>query len=410
MFLFNKKEPKELPTASLDDSHVSNANTEVFADSVPQLKTVPLKNEENDEFLNLSESNLSSVGVIVGKPVIVDMQSFEEWKEMKLKEIPEASTASTAAHLEAEEAQAREAASSPTQLKNNNEQNQQQTSNSAKKPLKKEKKQSEQVPRHKNYAGLDCGAKIVENNPDSSNPSHVLTENKDDYMLNSCKNNVWFVIELCEPIKLIEFSLANLELFSNVPRQFRIYASERYLQSTNWNTKHLVGTFEALNTRTIQTFSFSEPVAPPVIVPPLPATTEASEQAETASGSNVEATHIEMAPNLISTSFIKFVKFEMISHYGTEHFCPLSLVRIYGKSKSDDDGVEDATEFEQSPEIEQKLEINDGEELSGKEASSEGEFILFFYNNFSLNCHHSENNIHYERVAHNYSKYKEKLF
>ena len=47
------------------------------------------------------------------------------------------------------------------------------------KPIKKEKKLHDLVPRHKNYAGLDCGAKIIENNPESSNPSHVLTENKD---------------------------------------------------------------------------------------------------------------------------------------------------------------------------------------------------------------------------------------
>jgi hypothetical protein len=156
-------------------------------------------------------------------------------------------------------------------------------------------------------------------------------------MLNSCKNNVWFIIELCEPIKLIEFSLANFELFSNVPRQFRIYASERYIQSSNWNGKHLIGTFEASNTRNIQTFNVNEPINPTIIIPPL---TDASLE-----GTNGETVApIEVTPNQIATSYIKYIKFEMISHYGTEHFCPLSLVRIYGKTKNDEEGVEESAE------------------------------------------------------------------
>ena len=274
---------------------------------------------------------------------------------MKLKELPDSSTASS---IQSDaEAQAKDASAAAQQKLN--EQNQNQHVN-LKKPIKKEKKLHDLVPRHKNYAGLDCGAKIIENNPESSNPSHVLTENKDDYMLNSCKNNVWFIIELCEPIKLIEFSLANFELFSNVPRQFRISASERYIQSNNWNNKHLIGTFEASNTRHVQTFNINEPINPPVIIPPLTDSTSID-------GSNSEnVAPVEITSSPIVNTYIKYVKFEMVSHYGTEHFCPLSLLRVYGKTKNDEEGVEDDDSFGQNFESKNeqtntnKTSINEG--------------------------------------------------
>merc|ERR1712071_215000 len=31
--------------------------------------------------------------------------------------------------------------------------------------------------------------------------------------------------------------------------------------------------------------------------------------------------------------FGKFVKVEVVSHYGTEHYCPISLFRVYGNNE-----------------------------------------------------------------------------
>ena len=161
--------------------------------------------------------------------------------------------------------------------------------------------------RKKNYASPDCGAKLVGHNPESSNPYHILSENKDDYMLNSCSNRVWFSVELCEPIKINKFELANLELFSNVPKNFRVYASERYIQtSKDWPSKYLIGLFEANNVRTIQSFSVRDTV---------------SEANDT---KNSNSTEKALSP--AATVYAKYVRFEMISHYGTQHYCPLSLV------------------------------------------------------------------------------------
>ncbi|RNA29757.1 SUN domain-containing ossification factor isoform X3 [Brachionus plicatilis] len=218
-------------------------------------------------------------GYMVNK---AEMQSFEEWKEMKLKDP---------------------------------------SLNKANIPTKSESKEvkNEILKRRKNYAGLDCGAKIVEKNQEASNPSHILTESKDDYMLNSCSSKVWFIIELCEPVKIKEIQMANYELFSNVPRQFKVFASDRFVQSggsNNWPSKYFIGTFEANNTRNLQTFGQKD---------------------------SLEFRTDEKMVEI----YAKYVKFEMLSHYGNEHYCPLSVVRIYGTSLNDDEET-DVDEIEPS--------------------------------------------------------------
>ena len=37
-----------------------------------------------------------------------------------------------------------------------------------------------------NYSSVTCGAKIIQANPESQNPSSILKENKDEYMNNPC--------------------------------------------------------------------------------------------------------------------------------------------------------------------------------------------------------------------------------
>lgn len=144
-------------------------------------------------------------------------------------------------------------------------------------------------------------------------------------MLNSCTNRIWFVIELCEPIRITELELANMELFSNVPKQFRVYASERYLASspsTNWPAKYLIGTFEAANVRSEQKFSIKDAL-------------KSGDMLE--SSSQVQTNTSEPARQPTILMYAKYVRFEMLSHYGNEHYCPLSLVRIFGTSISDEE-------------------------------------------------------------------------
>nr|CAB3266690.1 SUN domain-containing ossification factor-like [Phallusia mammillata] len=172
-----------------------------------------------------------------------------------------------------------------------------------------------------NYASQDCGAKILAQNSESKHVSAILDENKDMYMLNPCSANIWFVVELCEPIQVRQLQLANLELFSSAPKLFDVYISERY-PAREW---HLLGTFEARNERSVQTF----------------------------------------APNQNDIMFAKYIKFEMKSHFGNEHFCPLTLVRVLGVSMVE--------EYEETEEKENKKPVaSDTDPLTAGELKSEG--------------------------------------
>lgn len=239
------------------------------------------------------------------KKVKPDIESFEEWKDIKLKE--EAKIKGEKKKIEIDTKKAVNQAT----VSNSSDKSETDAKPTSHDTSSENSEESENVEpaegRKKNYASPDCGAKLISHNPESNHPSHILLESKDDYMLNSCSNRVWFTVELCEPIKLAKFELANLELFSNVPKQFRVYASERFVQSTNskdWPNKYLIGTYEASNLRTIQQFLIGDTVN------------------QTSQDSN----RSEKAINPAALVYAKYVRFEMISHYGNQHYCPLSLV------------------------------------------------------------------------------------
>ena len=106
----------------------------------------------------------------------------------------------------------------------------------------------------------------------------ILKESKDEYMLNPCKAKKWFVVELCEPIQPSAIELANFELFSSTPKEMLVQGYERFPTQTWIN----LGTFVANDSRDLQRF--------------------------------------EIKPQ---TEFIKFIKIEIITHYGSEHFLSL---------------------------------------------------------------------------------------
>lgn len=141
--------------------------------------------------------------------------------------------------------------------------------------------------RSKNYASPDCGAKIVAANPEASSAKNVLVSTRDEYMLNACTSRVWFVVELCEAIQAKKIELANFELFSSSPKDFSVYVSDRF-PTKDWSP---VGQFTAKDVKDIQSFT--------------------------------------LHPHF----FGKFIKVELQSHYGSEHFCPVSLFRAYGTSE-----------------------------------------------------------------------------
>lgn len=144
--------------------------------------------------------------------------------------------------------------------------------------------------RKRNYASYECGAKIVGSNSEAEGTSRILNELVDEYMLNPCKAKIWFVIELCETVQALQIELANFELFSSCPKDFAVYSSDHY-PSRDWL---LLGTFTAAEQRVLQSFELKQ------------------------------------------EGFGKFIKVELQSYYGKEHYCPLSVVRIYGTSMVDE--------------------------------------------------------------------------
>lgn len=186
--------------------------------------------------------------------------------------------------------------------------------------------------RAKNYASPDCGAKIIASNPEAQSTSSVLSTSKDEYMLNPCQSRIWFVVELCEPIRAEKIELANFELFSSSPKQFSIGVTNRY-PTRDWS---IVGQFTAQDERDIQKF--------------------------------------KLHPHL----FGKFIKVEIHSHYSSEHFCPISLFSVYGTS-----------EFEAFATENEPLAHNQDEEFINDEEDDDDDKIFMADNN--LNNKHKDN-------------------
>lgn len=176
--------------------------------------------------------------------------------------------------------------------------------------------------RNKNYASPDCGAKIVAANPEANSAKNVLVSTRDEYMLNACTSRVWFVVELCEAIQAKKIELANFELFSSSPKDFSVYVSDRF-PTKDWSP---VGQFTAKDVKDVQSFT--------------------------------------LHPHF----FGKFIKVELQSHYGSEHFCPVSLFRAYGTSEFEVLATETENEaLEEKNTDEDDDEDSDEEELLDSE-------------------------------------------
>uniref|UniRef100_UPI0037E70BF1 SUN domain-containing ossification factor-like isoform X2 n=1 Tax=Semicossyphus pulcher TaxID=241346 RepID=UPI0037E70BF1 len=194
-----------------------------------------------------------------------------------------------------------------------------------------------------NYASVECGAKILGSNPEAKSTSAILKENMDLYMLNPCSNKIWFIIELCEPIQVKQLDIANFELFSSTPKDFLVSISDRY--PTNKWLK--LGTFHARDERTVQIFPLDE--------------------------------HL----------YAKYVKVELVSHFGSEHFCPLSLIRVFGTSMVEEyEEIADPSERtdDQEDELDNPPGYTSGEVKSPKNLiGSAKDVILNMVNNIAVN-------------------------
>ena len=139
-----------------------------------------------------------------------------------------------------------------------------------------------------NYASYDCAATTLKTNPECKGPSAILVENKDTYMLNICSaKNKFFIVELCDNILIDTIVLANFEFFSSMFRTFRVSVSDKYpVKAEKWRE---IGTCEGKNSREVQAFLVENPLI-----------------------------------------WARYIRVELLKHYGSEYYCPLSLFRVHG--------------------------------------------------------------------------------
>ncbi|KAM0752061.1 hypothetical protein T439DRAFT_299788 [Meredithblackwellia eburnea MCA 4105] len=144
-----------------------------------------------------------------------------------------------------------------------------------------------------NYAGVDCAAKVHRSSRQTKGSSSILDEKKDRYMLSPCSVDPKFVeLELCDEIRIDTVVLANYEFFSSMFKKFSIKVSQNYPgRPDEW---HDLGTFRARNMRGIQVFYPKSP-----------------------------------------GGFYRFMRIDFQSHYGSEFYCPVSLLRVYGLTQLD---------------------------------------------------------------------------
>jgi Sad1 / UNC-like C-terminal len=166
-----------------------------------------------------------------------------------------------------------------------------------------------------NYASFDCAANVLKYNAEAITASAVLGENKDSYMLNVCSvDNKFLIVELCNDLSIDTIVLANFEFFSSTFRTFRVSVSDKYpVKLDKWKT---LGTFEARNTREVQAFLVDNPAI-----------------------------------------WARYLRIEFLTHYGSEYYCPVSLVRVHG-----------ITMMEEYKHELEKLQANDEEEVEQREA------------------------------------------
>lgn len=116
-------------------------------------------------------------------------------------------------------------------------------------------------------------------------------------MLTPCINkpsNNFVVFELCDEIEIDSVVLANFEFFSSMFKLIKMSVSNSGLEGaagTDWTH---VGFLKTHNTRGLQVFAIK---------------------------------HLK--------GFYRYVRLDFLTHYGTEYYCPLSLVRIYGLTQLD---------------------------------------------------------------------------
>ncbi|KAK9068771.1 hypothetical protein SSX86_012887 [Deinandra increscens subsp. villosa] len=136
-----------------------------------------------------------------------------------------------------------------------------------------------------NYASASKGAKVLACNKEAKGASNILTVDKDKYLRNPCSSEDKFVVvKLSEETLVDTITIANFEHHSSNLKDFELLGSLVY-PTENWVK---LGNFTAGNVKHEQRYVLPEP------------------------------------------KWVKYIKLNLLSHYGTGFYCTLSFVQVHG--------------------------------------------------------------------------------
>lgn len=136
-----------------------------------------------------------------------------------------------------------------------------------------------------NYASDSKGAKVVAHNKEAKGANNIIGKDHDKYLRNPCSVEEKFVvIELSEETLVDSVKIANFEHYSSNFKEFDLAGSLSY-PTEEWSK---LGNFIAANVKHAQSFKLPEP------------------------------------------KWARYLKLSLLSHYGSEFYCTLSVVEVYG--------------------------------------------------------------------------------
>ncbi|XP_024995480.1 SUN domain-containing protein 5-like [Cynara cardunculus var. scolymus] len=136
-----------------------------------------------------------------------------------------------------------------------------------------------------NYASASKGAKVVAHNKEANGASNILGEDHDKYLRNPCSvPEKYVIIELAEETLVDAVKIANFEHHSSNFKQFSLSGSLVFPTET-W---YPLGNFVAENVKHHQYFKLPEP------------------------------------------KWTRYLKLTLVSHYGSEFYCTLNVIKVYG--------------------------------------------------------------------------------
>ncbi|XP_004141528.1 SUN domain-containing protein 4 [Cucumis sativus] len=136
-----------------------------------------------------------------------------------------------------------------------------------------------------NYASASKGAKVLAFNKEAKGASNILGKDKDKYLRNPCSAEEKFVvIELSEETLVVTIEIANFEHHSSNLKEFEVHGSLVYPTDVWFK----LGNFTAPNAKHAHRFVLKDP------------------------------------------KWVRYLKLNFLTHYGSEFYCTLSTVEVYG--------------------------------------------------------------------------------